>query len=165
MSNYNELRDGQEFYGNGYKQGYADAKAKYERPQGEWIKKTDDVGFISHICSECGAEIELEDPCDNKFCFNCGATMRKETNFKDYFTEQMKDPEFRKEYNKLLDNRSNEEVEHEKSTSLKLKGYWGPAIDILTDRDIVVCSICGQAFSIEKDECPNCHADMRGDTD
>lgn len=48
---------------------------KPERPQGEWIKKVDNVGFISHICSECGAEIELEDPCDNKFCFNCGAPM------------------------------------------------------------------------------------------
>ncbi len=29
MTGYNELRDGQEFYGNGYKQGYAAAKLKY----------------------------------------------------------------------------------------------------------------------------------------
>lgn len=29
MTEYNELRDGQEFYGNGYKQGYADAELKY----------------------------------------------------------------------------------------------------------------------------------------
>lgn len=28
MTGYNELRDGQEFYGNGYKQGYSDAKLK-----------------------------------------------------------------------------------------------------------------------------------------
>jgi len=49
-----------------------------------------------------------------------------------------------------------------KSESLKLKGYWRPAIDILTDRDIVVCSLCGQAFPTEKDECSNCHADMKG---
>lgn len=48
---------------------------KWKRPQGEWIKKVDDVGFISHICSRCGAEIELEDPSDNKFCWNCGAPM------------------------------------------------------------------------------------------
>ena len=65
--------------------------------------------------------------------------------------------------NGVPDNRSNEKVKHEKSTSLKLKGYWRPAIDIFTDRDIVVCSICGEAFPCEKDECPNCHADMRGE--
>ena len=32
MTNYNELRDGQEFYGNGYKKGYEDAKKEFERP-------------------------------------------------------------------------------------------------------------------------------------
>ena len=47
-----------------------------DKPQGKWIRKVDDVGFISHICSECGAEIEVEDPIDDKFCFNCGAEMR-----------------------------------------------------------------------------------------
>ena len=47
-----------------------------QRPQGEWIKKVDDVGFISHICSNCGSEIEVEDPCDDKFCYSCGARMR-----------------------------------------------------------------------------------------
>ena len=31
MTGYNELREGQEFYGNGYKQGYADAKLKYNK--------------------------------------------------------------------------------------------------------------------------------------
>ena len=36
MTNYNELRDGQEFYGNGYKKGYEDAKKEYARPQGDW---------------------------------------------------------------------------------------------------------------------------------
>ena len=46
-------------------------------PQGEWIRKVDKAGFISHICSECGAEIEVEDPKDDKFCFNCGAKMQK----------------------------------------------------------------------------------------
>lgn len=50
---------------------------KYEeRPQGEWMRKVDDAGFVSYICSECGAEIEVEDCSDDKFCFNCGAKMR-----------------------------------------------------------------------------------------
>lgn len=48
-----------------------------QRPQGEWIRKVDEAGFISHICSKCGAEIEVEDPKDDKFCFNCGAKMQK----------------------------------------------------------------------------------------
>ncbi len=47
-----------------------------ERPQGKWIKKVDDAGFVSYICSECGAEIEVEDCSDDKFCFNCGAKMK-----------------------------------------------------------------------------------------
>ena len=51
-------------------------KEMTERPQGEWIRKVDEAGFISHICSECGAEIEVEDPKDDKFCFNCGAKMK-----------------------------------------------------------------------------------------
>ena len=51
-------------------------KALEESPQGEWIRKVDEAGFISHICSECGAEIEVEDPKDDKFCFNCGADMK-----------------------------------------------------------------------------------------
>ena len=46
------------------------------RPKGQWIRKVDEVGFVSHICSKCGAEIEVEDPRDDKFCFNCGADMR-----------------------------------------------------------------------------------------
>lgn len=53
-----------------------DSMPTVEQPQGEWIKKVDDVGFVSHICSECGAEIEVEDCSDDKFCFNCGADMR-----------------------------------------------------------------------------------------
>lgn len=36
MTEYNELRDGQEFYCNGYKKGYEDAKKEYARPQGTW---------------------------------------------------------------------------------------------------------------------------------
>lgn len=41
MTGYNELRDGQEFYANGYKKGYEDAKKEYARPQGEWISVKD----------------------------------------------------------------------------------------------------------------------------
>ena len=46
------------------------------RLPGEWIKKVDDAGFVSYICSLCGAEIEVEDCSDDKFCFNCGAYMK-----------------------------------------------------------------------------------------
>ena len=51
-------------------------KEMTERRPGEWIRKVDKAGFISHICSECGAEIEVEDCSDDKFCFNCGAYMK-----------------------------------------------------------------------------------------
>lgn len=61
-----------DLYLEGYKQGRKD----FDRPQGEWIKKTDEVGFVSYICSKCGAELEVEDCSDDKFCFNCGADMR-----------------------------------------------------------------------------------------
>ena len=52
-------------------------------PQGEWIRKVDKAGFISHICSKCGAEIEVEDCSDDKFCFNCGAKMKEAENDRD----------------------------------------------------------------------------------
>ena len=67
-------------YSDGYMQGTCDCEHAHERPQGEWIRKVDEAGFISHICSECGAEIEVEDCSDDKFCFNCGAKMRGEEN-------------------------------------------------------------------------------------
>lgn len=61
---------------NLFLEGYKQGKKDFARPKGEWIKKVDDVGFISHICSKCGAKIEVEDCSDDKFCFNCGADMR-----------------------------------------------------------------------------------------
>lgn len=61
---------------DGYEAGYSAGLKDAERPQGKWIRKVDEVGFISHICSECGAEIEVEDCSDDKFCFNCGALMK-----------------------------------------------------------------------------------------
>lgn len=68
MINYNELRDGQAFYANGYKKGYEDAKKEFERPQGEWIE---DSGNIA--CSHCHT-IWLYFRTD--FCPHCGADMR-----------------------------------------------------------------------------------------
>lgn len=65
----------QEGYYDGHLEGYTKA-INERRPQGEWIRKVDKAGFISHICSECGAEIEVEDPEDDRFCFNCGAYMK-----------------------------------------------------------------------------------------
>jgi hypothetical protein len=71
MINYNELRNGQKFYGNGYKKGYEDAKKEFERPKGKWIK--DDNGLIG--CSHCRI-VWLRGMTD--FCPNCGADMREE---------------------------------------------------------------------------------------
>lgn len=45
-------------------------------PTGEWIKKVDDVGFVSYVCSSCGFELELEDCSDSYYCTNCGAKMK-----------------------------------------------------------------------------------------
>ena len=64
----------------GYKQAILDGKTNYSRPRGKWIRKVDKVGFVSYVCSECDAEIEVEDCSDDKFCFNCGAIMREDDN-------------------------------------------------------------------------------------
>ena len=55
-------------------------KLRDKRPQGEWMKKVDDVGFISYICSSCGFELELEDCSDSYYCTNCGAKMKERKN-------------------------------------------------------------------------------------
>jgi hypothetical protein len=77
MTNYNELRDGQEFYGNGYKKGYEDAKKEFARPQGEWIKwnfKTlGAMGDWEYKCSNC----EKVSDGESNYCSNCGAQMQK----------------------------------------------------------------------------------------
>ena len=78
MINYNELRDGQEFYANGYKKGYEDAKNEFERPHGEWHGNN----FDEHSCPLCGhAALYEEEPdgyyeVQSNFCPNCGADMR-----------------------------------------------------------------------------------------
>ena len=65
IPSYNEIRDGQEFYGNGYKKGYEDAKQEFNRPQGKWGKHGE--------CPFCSYIRQWE---DDKFCGNCGADMR-----------------------------------------------------------------------------------------
>ena len=58
-----------------YNSGYADAKSKYERPQGEWIK--DNSG--NRFCSECGSPAlyhEIGLIFESRFCPNCGAKMK-----------------------------------------------------------------------------------------
>ena len=84
MTNYNELRDGQEFYANGYKKGYEDAKKEFERPQGEWVLQTYerfDNGneLYKYYCDKCGYREEhaYSDSKLSNFCPNCGADMRK----------------------------------------------------------------------------------------
>ena len=63
-------------YLNGHIDGVLQGEKLYARPLGKWIRKVDEAGFISHICSKCGAEIEVEDCSDDMFCFNCGAYMK-----------------------------------------------------------------------------------------
>ena len=58
----------------GHKVGYEMAKAKFERPQGEWIEYFDSSsGFTWRTCSRCMFEDGKK---YYKFCPNCGAYMR-----------------------------------------------------------------------------------------
>ena len=60
----------------GYNDGYAMAKAKYERPKGKWIEKQETPASVSYYCSNCEcAGLGVEN-----FCSWCGADMRKENN-------------------------------------------------------------------------------------
>ena len=83
MTNYNELRDGQEFYANGYKKGYEDAKKEYARPQGEWIRTGQEnvYGGVVIKCSHCGITLvtspERFEYAEN-YCDMCGAKMKIE---------------------------------------------------------------------------------------
>lgn len=49
---------------------------KKQRPQGKWIPQTAYDGFTYWKCSECGKK---NDYAITKFCWHCGADMRKET--------------------------------------------------------------------------------------
>ena len=90
----------------GYKQAIIDGKTNYSRPKGEWVETSDFDEFYGKVykCTNCNEET-LGCDCHN-YCPNCGADMRgnkKETTFDDYLKEQLKDPEFRKEWEKLSD--------------------------------------------------------------
>ena len=75
---------------SGYAQGLSDGylKGKEERPQGEWIEKveTKQLGhgwLTTHeiVCSVCGGSGENDEniPQCWKFCPNCGADMREDS--------------------------------------------------------------------------------------
>ena len=84
MTNYNELRDGQEFYANGYKKGYEDAKKEYTRPHGKWITRHKQNNFGQDVvCFECDKCGEYKLPIIHTMiteplggCPTCGADMR-----------------------------------------------------------------------------------------
>lgn len=57
----------------GHEVGYEMAKAKYERPTGEWIET-----FTSHTAYECSCCGLMLSPEPYAFCPNCGAKMIKE---------------------------------------------------------------------------------------
>ena len=90
-------------YSSGFLDGYMTGKT---RPQGEWllVGHNDTVNFYK--CSICGYEEHDNFTKHYYFCPNCGADMRgdrKETTFGNYLKEQLKDPEFKKEFEKLCD--------------------------------------------------------------
>lgn len=61
----------------GYEVGYFEGMEfqKKQRPQGKWIPQTAYDGFTYWKCSECGKK---NDYAITKFCWHCGADMRKE---------------------------------------------------------------------------------------
>lgn len=90
----------------------ADLKAILDeiRPTGEWIDHSDDEGYVE--CPFCEHLTNCEGNIDElHYCWNCGAKLgkggaeriNKETTFDDFLNEQLKDPEFKKEWDKLCD--------------------------------------------------------------
>lgn len=72
LSNSDEIKRAFE-KGDIYKQGFEDARKKYERPKGEWGKY--DFCIITRTqykCSICRTRVLYR----SKFCSNCGADMR-----------------------------------------------------------------------------------------
>lgn len=82
MTNYNELRDGQEFFGNGYKKGYKegykqailDGKTNFSRQQGEWKTNMTTGDIFCSCCKESRRDTRIN---HINFCNSCGADMRK----------------------------------------------------------------------------------------
>lgn len=64
MTSYNELRDGQEFYANGYKKGYEDAKNKFARLQDEWIPVSE---RLPEKNGKCLVTTDFGDVCEDRF--------------------------------------------------------------------------------------------------
>ena len=59
----------------GYNDGYEMAKAKYERPKGEWVSGKDSCSHL-WFCSECKMSVPKNDSCKPNYCWFCGADMR-----------------------------------------------------------------------------------------
>jgi len=63
-----------------FNSGYAEAKAEFERPQGEWINAYEGDLYYTTVykCSKCGRKVKIEYPdviSNYPFC-HCGADMR-----------------------------------------------------------------------------------------
>lgn len=56
-----------------YNSGYADAKSKYELPQGKWIFYKDFNESCRYGCNQCGNLTNIP----SNFCPNCGVRMQK----------------------------------------------------------------------------------------
>lgn len=73
-----ELEKALKYDRNQYEKGYADARMKYERPQGEWINPSENPEFSNkdffNDCSLCG-HTQMD---KSNFCPKCGADMREE---------------------------------------------------------------------------------------
>ena len=60
-------------FSEGYKQGYIDARKKYERPQGEWeYKEIANSTITGYWCDQC----HIGSQRNYNFCPYCGADMR-----------------------------------------------------------------------------------------
>lgn len=67
-------------YQEGFTDGFNEAKSKYERPQGEWIRKPITFGtcILQGYECNCGRVVMQRE----NFCPDCGADMRGKDNAK-----------------------------------------------------------------------------------
>lgn len=62
-----------------YEKGYADAKAEYQRPQGEWLllrTNYEDSGNNFYECTNCHYRDIHADLVEVPYCWHCGAKMK-----------------------------------------------------------------------------------------